>query len=328
LTRSADSIAGSIALVEHLISLGHRRIAMVSGPAGASTARDRIAGYSIALRKAGIPLDPGLVRCGEYRASSGEALTYQLLDEGYAPTAVFAANNSIAMGVLDALEKRGLSVPNDVALVCFDELPDASRFCPFLTVLAQPAYDMGMNAAQLLLSRLNAQVPLAPPGCPALPPGTALFLRPGDPDLDYDAFRGLHAEENALAGGLVKPLSASETAARLLRRLAVSLPEASAQQTFAYDKPDISRLLKIFHHQAPTGCRTWNSGSPAERTSTFRAFLEYDLIDTRVGGQSITLRIISSSLSGWGWTRWLQLFLAAITCSPGQRMGRNTWAVR
>ena len=103
-----------------------------------------------------------LIQRGEFRHTSGEELTYRLLDEDLAPTAIFAANNAIAMGVIDALEERGLRVPQDIALVSFDDLPNTSHLFPFLTVVAQPAYDMGVNAAQLLLSRLNSEVDLRP----------------------------------------------------------------------------------------------------------------------------------------------------------------------
>jgi len=157
-----DSVSGAQALVQHLIQLGHRQIAVVSGPRNTSTAEDRITGYRRALEAAGIPVDSRLIRRGEYRATIGEELTHQLLDEGLRPTAVFATNNAIAMGVIDALAKRGLRIPQDLALVSFDDLPDISHLFPFLTVLAQPAYDMGANAAQLLLSRLSSEVNLRP----------------------------------------------------------------------------------------------------------------------------------------------------------------------
>ena len=78
------------------------------------------------------------------------------------PTAIFAANNAIAMGVIDAAAKRGLRIPQDLALVCFDDLPSISHLFPFLTVVVQPVYEMGVNAAQLLLSRLDAAAPLDP----------------------------------------------------------------------------------------------------------------------------------------------------------------------
>ena len=157
-----DSVAGARALVRHLLALGHQRIATISGPRSTSTAADRVAGYCIALAEAGLSADPRLVRWGEYRAEAGERLCEALLAEGLAPTAIFAANNVIAMGVIAALGRRGLSIPRDVALVSFDDLPDASHLFPFLTVAVQPAHDMGLQAAALLLSRLEAPPRLEP----------------------------------------------------------------------------------------------------------------------------------------------------------------------
>lgn len=158
-TVMGDSVSASRALMKHLISLGHTRIAMISGPRTTSTSTDRILGYRVALAEAGIPYDPGLVLIGEYRSISGERLTHQLLEMEDAPTAIFAANNVIALGVIDALGAHGLRVPQDMALVCFDDLPNTSRLFPFLTVAVQPAYDLGANAAQLLLSRLESEQP-------------------------------------------------------------------------------------------------------------------------------------------------------------------------
>jgi LacI family transcriptional regulator len=86
----------------------------------------------------------------------------QLLDEGLHPTAVFAANNAIAMGVIDAVAQRGRRIPHDLALVCFDDFDAASHLFPFLTVAVQPAYEMGIKAAELLLSRIEAGAALAP----------------------------------------------------------------------------------------------------------------------------------------------------------------------
>jgi LacI family transcriptional regulator len=155
-------VGGAKALVRHLIGLGHTRIAVVSGPSITSTAQDRVDGYRAALQEAGISLDPSLIRQGEYRSLSGEQLMGQLLDEGLHPTAVFAANNVIAMGVIDAALRRGRRIPHDLALVCFDDFDAASHLFPFLTVAVQPAYEMGVRAAQLLLSRVEAGTALAP----------------------------------------------------------------------------------------------------------------------------------------------------------------------
>lgn len=154
-TVRGDSSGGACALVEHLIQLGQRRIAMISGPRGASTAEDRVGGYLLALRKAGIDVDPRLLRWGEFRASSGEMMAADVFESGPQPDAIFAANNQIALGVLEFLLKRGLRVPQDIALVCFDEMADAARLFQFFTVAAQPAYEIGKTAANLLFDRIQ-----------------------------------------------------------------------------------------------------------------------------------------------------------------------------
>jgi LacI family transcriptional regulator len=161
-TVAGDSIGGAYALVRHLISLGHARIAVVSGPPTTSTAEDRIAGYYKALEEASIPIDPRLVRRGEFRASSGEETTYALLNEGLNPSAIFAANNAIALGVIKAAMNRSLRIPQDIALVCFEDLPNLSQVFPFLTVAAQPAYEIGNCAAELLVRRLEGGIDLPP----------------------------------------------------------------------------------------------------------------------------------------------------------------------
>ena len=166
---TGDSFSGAHALTSHLIRLGHRRIVIISGPADTSTAEDRVLGYSLALADAGIPIMPELIQRGEFRAASGERLASEILTKTPGmgeltprPTAIFAANNAIALGVIDAVGRLGLRIPHDVALVCFDDFPNASHLFPFLTVVVQPAYEMGLHAAQLLLSRLEADVTLEP----------------------------------------------------------------------------------------------------------------------------------------------------------------------
>jgi LacI family transcriptional regulator len=150
-----DSLGGARVLVKHLISLGHRRIAVISGPQTTSSAEDRVIGYQLAFSQAGIPIDERLIRRGEFRSSSGEALTQEILDEGLSPTAIFATNTAIALGCIATLGQRGLRIPQDIALVCFDDFPYLSQVFPFLTVVVQPVYEMGSQAAQLLLDRLQ-----------------------------------------------------------------------------------------------------------------------------------------------------------------------------
>mgnify|MGYP000545467871 CR=1 FL=1 len=162
-----DSLGGARMLVEHLLARGHRRIAHIGGPVGVSTADDREQGYREALMAAGIEVDPDLVQRGDYKLESGRRLMRQLLERSPLPTAVFAANNVLAVGALAALQERGLRVPEDMALVCFDDLPQASLIDPFLTVAAQPAYDLGATALRLLLARLAD--PYRPPETVMLP---------------------------------------------------------------------------------------------------------------------------------------------------------------
>jgi LacI family transcriptional regulator len=165
-----DSVAGARLLVDHLLSLGHRRIAIVTEPPDVSTTRDRIAGYRIALEAARIPFDPGLViEASAIEPERTRAATLELLEAKPAPTAVFAVNNVAAIGVAEAARELGLPIPERLSLVCFDDLVDASRLQPFLTVLAQPAETFGTVAMQLLLDRLGGHV--AEPAVTVILPG-------------------------------------------------------------------------------------------------------------------------------------------------------------
>ncbi len=280
-----DSISGARALVGHLIELGHRRIAMISGPQKASTAEDRVTGYEMALREAGLPLDPRLVKRGEFRAVSGEHLAYQVLDEGLKPTAIFAANNAIAIGVIDALEKRGLAIPQDVALVCFDDFHNASRFFPFLTVVVQPAYEMGTNAAQLLFSRLETRAALAPRHV-VLP--TRLIIR-------YSCGSGLKegyaapslpsVKDTHTQSILVKPLAAGEQPGGGIT--AMTIPASDRDKPAPdYDSPDINRLLKAFQHQEAD--RLPHLELRVTSRSVYEFVLERKLDYDSAGGRSVT----------------------------------------
>lgn len=153
-----DSEDGAHTLARHLIELGHRRIAMLSGRRSISTAVDRVGGYQRALTEAGIPVDPQLVRYGGYGLAGGFLMAQEVLATSPRPTALLAANNFIAFGALRALREVRLRVPDDMSLVCFDDLPEEWLIDPFLTVVDQPAYEMGRQAAELLFERLDAGV--------------------------------------------------------------------------------------------------------------------------------------------------------------------------
>ena len=156
-----DSEGGGYALVRLLLSHGHRKIAMLSGPQGVSSADDRVAGYQRALAEAGLNYQDELIFYGEFTQQSG----YEMMKNGLAvqprPTAIFAANNFIAMGAFKAVRDAGLKVPDDIALVGFDDLPLELIIDPFFTVAAQPAYEMGKRATELLLARVVGQAPAA-----------------------------------------------------------------------------------------------------------------------------------------------------------------------
>ena len=154
-----DSVGGARQLVEHLIGLGHRRIGMVTETAEVSTARDRLEGYRQALEHAGIAYSPELVlEASATDVGSAHDATLALLDLPEPPTAIFSVNNIAVVGVAEATRERGLRIPEDIAVVCFDDIEHASRFHPFLTVMAQPAETFGTIATQLLLDRLAGRI--------------------------------------------------------------------------------------------------------------------------------------------------------------------------
>jgi LacI family transcriptional regulator len=155
-----DSLAGARQLVEHLIGLGHRRIAMITETDDVSTARDRFQGYREALESAGIEFLPELApESSAIDVRAAHDTTLRLLDLPEPPTAIFAVNNIAVVGVAEAARERGLDIPGDLAVVCFDDIEHASRFYPFLTVMAQPAETFGTIGTQLLLDRIAGRVP-------------------------------------------------------------------------------------------------------------------------------------------------------------------------
>jgi LacI family transcriptional regulator len=150
-----DSLGGARLLVEHLLSLGHRRIAHITESQAVSTARDRLQGYADALAGAGIPYDPELVVEGAAaNAEGGYQAARRLFSRGPRPSAIFAVNNLAAVGAVRAVREQGWDIPGDAALVCFDDIELAAQLQPFLTVMAQPAETFGTLAAQLLLDRI------------------------------------------------------------------------------------------------------------------------------------------------------------------------------
>ncbi|MEC0125424.1 LacI family DNA-binding transcriptional regulator [Paenibacillus pabuli] len=159
---AGDSRDGALQLIRYLTKLGHRCIALVNGSSEVSTARLREEGYMEGIREADLPFDTGLILRTGYRDFSDEVGIDQLLAHQHKPTAIFAANNMLAIGVIRLLRKRGLRVPEDISVVCFDDLDLASAFDPFLTVAAQPAYDFGAIGMQMLIDRIEGKAPEEP----------------------------------------------------------------------------------------------------------------------------------------------------------------------
>jgi LacI family transcriptional regulator len=152
-TVRADSRGGAMELGRLLTALGHRHLAVLSGPASVATARDRVAGFHTAVAdEAGLP-EPRVID-GAYTIESGRAMASAAMRGTPRPTALFAVNNFIAIGALHALEELGLRVPEDVAVVGFDDLPRPMVTFPFLTVATQPALEIGQRAVAMLLDRM------------------------------------------------------------------------------------------------------------------------------------------------------------------------------
>lgn len=153
-TVTVDNLRASQAAIEYLLRLGHRRIGIVTGLPHLSTSAERLKGYRRALRKAGIALDPELVRQGDFRQEGAFQAAQSLLALRSRPTAIFASNNLMAIGTMLAVRAAGLSCPEDVSLACFDDFEWAGVFHPRLTVLRQPTAEIGQRAMELLLDRL------------------------------------------------------------------------------------------------------------------------------------------------------------------------------
>lgn len=141
----------------HLIELGHRRIAFISGPIGLTSARDRLAGYMQAMEDPGSRVDQSLIQEGDFQAESGYQAAFSLLQSREAPTAIFAANDQMAIAAMAAAYDLGLRVPEDVAVVGFDDTPAARDVRPALTTVSLPTYEIGASAARLLLRLLAGE---------------------------------------------------------------------------------------------------------------------------------------------------------------------------
>ncbi len=146
-----DNVAGARSLTEYLLTLGHRRIGYLGGPSSVSSGSLRERGYRAAHAELGLPVDETLVLRTRFTRDTAYASAQRLLDVAEAPTALVAANNVLGEAALTAIHDRGLRVPDDISLVMFDDVPWAKLVAPPITVVAQPAFEMGQLATRMVL---------------------------------------------------------------------------------------------------------------------------------------------------------------------------------
>ena len=146
----ATNFSGGFAATKHLLGLGHRRIAHAAGPSTVDCSRARFAGYQSALGEAGLPVDDQLVVPSPFTYAGGRASATRLLDLPERPTAIFAAGDEIALGIMEEARRRAIRVPQDLSIVGFDDTYLASRSAPPLTTVAQPLVEMGRLAVRSL----------------------------------------------------------------------------------------------------------------------------------------------------------------------------------
>lgn len=151
-----DNIAGASMAVSHLIEQGCRRIAYLAGPANLSISQQRMIGYTDTLQKYGLPIEEDLIVYSEFDRDYAYSCTLDLLDSPNPPDAIFAVSDRLAVGALLALKERNVQVPKEVALVGFNDEPLVSLLTPSITSIAQPAFEMGRVAAQLLIEQMNS----------------------------------------------------------------------------------------------------------------------------------------------------------------------------
>lgn len=150
----ADNFKGSWLAIQHLVQLGHQRIAVVSGPLHLTSGRERYTGYLQAMSDVSLPVENSFTRFGDYRQASGYTLTRELLNLSDPPTALFVANNQMTIGALNAIHEAGWTIPDDIAVIGFDDLSWAISLNPPLTTVAQPTFEIGLRAAELFLVRI------------------------------------------------------------------------------------------------------------------------------------------------------------------------------
>jgi len=152
---SLNNRKGGYEAVSRLIQNGHKRIGVVGGIKGLSNTEERLGGYIQVLEEAGIQIDDDLIVYGDYVESGGRKAIQEFMSLDQPPTAVFSTNNLMTLGCIKEMYSRKLSIPDDIAIIGFDDSTWAEALIPPLTTVKQPGYELGVNAAELLMKRLN-----------------------------------------------------------------------------------------------------------------------------------------------------------------------------
>jgi LacI family transcriptional regulator len=154
---TVDNHSAARKAAQHLVDQGCRRVGIVAGPVQTTTGASRLAGYRAALRAAGRAVDPSLVAYADFRTEGGYAATRKLLRQRQPPDGLLFSNNLMTVGGLRAIAEAGLAIPDDIAIVGFDDAIWTTALRPPLTVVAQPTYEIGQTAARLLLRRIEGE---------------------------------------------------------------------------------------------------------------------------------------------------------------------------
>ena len=150
-----DNANGAYKAVKHLIDQGYRKIGIVDGYLDRTTGAERLKGYLQALKEAGIAKDDSLIKIGDFKKESGKRLTRELLKQSNRPEAIFTTNIDMSIGTLIAIKEAGLTIPDDIGIVCFDDSDWALILEPSITVIRQPVYQLGSTAAGLLIKKIE-----------------------------------------------------------------------------------------------------------------------------------------------------------------------------
>jgi LacI family transcriptional regulator len=159
---TATNWQGAFDAIRYLIQIGHRRIGFIAGPMNESPSGERLAGYRDALTQFGVPYDEALVRYGDFSRQGGYLNAQSLMQNTPSPTAIFASNDPMAFGVMEAVKQSGGSVPEDVSVIGFDDIPSSGHTIPSLTTVRQPLREMGRVGAQILLDLLRGDTNIPP----------------------------------------------------------------------------------------------------------------------------------------------------------------------